>query len=51
MTEQLQIDFDKITKSSGISEKDIEFKRKYLKKFIERGFSKQKTRKLEIFRH
>ena len=38
MTEQLQIDFDKITKTSDISEKDITFKKKYLKKFIERGF-------------
>ena len=38
MTEQLQIDFDKITKKSDISEKDIAFKKKYLKKFIERGF-------------
>ena len=38
MTEQLQIDFDKTTKSSDISEKDIAFKKKYLKKFIERGF-------------
>ena len=38
MTEQLQIDFDKTTKSSEISEKDIAFKKKYLKKFIERGF-------------
>ena len=42
MTEQLQIDFDKITKSLNISEKDIEFKRKYLKKFIERGFPNRK---------
>ena len=42
MTEQLQIDFDKITKSSGISEKDIELKRKYLEKFIVRGFPNRK---------
>jgi len=42
MTEQLQIDFDKITKSLNISENDIEFKRKYLKKFIERGFPNRK---------
>ena len=27
MTEQLQIDFDKIIKSSDFSEKDIEFKK------------------------
>ena len=42
MTEQLQIDFDKIIKSLNISKKDIEFKRKYLKKFIERGFPNRK---------
>ena len=42
MIEQLKIDFDKIIKSSNISEKDIEFKRKYLKKFIERGFPNRK---------
>ena len=42
MTEQLQIDFDKITKSSNISENDIELKRKYLKKFIEKGFPNKK---------
>ncbi len=42
MIEQLQIDFDKIMTSSDISEKDIEFKKKYLKKFIERGFPSRK---------
>ena len=42
MTKQLQIDFDKITKSSDISEKDIDFKRMYLKKFMERGFPNRK---------
>ena len=42
MTEQLQMDFDKIIKSSGVSEKDIEFKRKYLEKFIEKGFPNRK---------
>ena len=42
MTEQLQIDFDKIIKSSGISEKDVELKRKYLEKFIVRGFPNRK---------
>jgi len=41
MTEQLQIDFDKTTKSSDFSEKDIAFKKKYLKKFIEKGFPKK----------
>jgi len=42
MTEQIQIDFDKTTKSSDISDKDIELKRKYLKKFIEKGFPNRK---------
>ena len=42
MTEQLQTDFDKITKSSDISQKDIELKRKYLKKFIDKGFPNRK---------
>ena len=42
MTEQLKKDFDKISKSSSISNKDIEFKRKYLNKFIERGFPNKK---------
>ena len=42
MTEQLQTDFDKITKSLNISDKDTESKRKYLKKFIERGFPNRK---------
>tara|TARA_B100001057_G_scaffold83350_1_gene79032 strand:+ start:148 stop:1395 length:1248 start_codon:yes stop_codon:yes gene_type:complete len=42
MNEQLQIDFDKITKSLDFSKKDIEFKKKYLKKFIERGFPNRK---------
>ena len=42
MNEQLQIDFDKITKSFDISQKDIELKRKYLKNFIEKGFPSRK---------
>ena len=42
MTEQLQLDFDKIVKTSNISEKDIELKRKYLKRFIENGFPNRK---------
>ena len=42
MTEQLQIDFDKTNKSLDISEKDTESKRKYLKKFIEKGFPNRK---------
>ena len=42
MIEQLQKDFEKITKSSDISVKDAEFKRKYLNKFIEKGFPSKK---------
>ncbi len=42
MTERIQIDFDRIVNSSGFSEKDIEFKRKYLNKFIEKGFPNKK---------
>tara|TARA_Y100001970_G_scaffold229330_1_gene284432 strand:- start:1228 stop:2475 length:1248 start_codon:yes stop_codon:yes gene_type:complete len=42
MTEQPLIDFDKIIKSSNFSEKDIEFKKKYLQKFIEKGFPNRK---------
>ena len=42
MTEQLQIDFDNAINSSGISEKDIELKKKYLKKFMEKGFPNRK---------
>ena len=38
MTEKIQIDFDKINKSLDISDKDKEFKKKYLKKFIEKVF-------------
>ncbi len=42
MTDQLQIDFDNITKSLDISEKDIELKKKYLRKFIDKGFPNKK---------
>ena len=42
MKEQLQIDFDNITKSLDFSKKDIEFKKRYLKKFIEKGFPNRK---------
>ena len=40
MTEKLQLDFDKIMKTSDFSKKDIDFKKNYLEKFIEGGFSK-----------
>jgi Fe-S cluster assembly protein SufD len=42
MTEQLQLDFDKIIKTSNISKKNIDSKRNYLKKFIESGFPNRK---------
>ena len=32
MTEQLQLDFDKIIKTSNISKKDIDFKKKLFRK-------------------
>ena len=44
MKEQLKTDFEKILKISNYSEKDIEFKKNYLNKFIESGFP---SRKLE----
>jgi Fe-S cluster assembly protein SufD len=42
MTEQLQLDFDKIIKTSNISKKNIDSKRNHLKKFIESGFPNRK---------
>ena len=42
MTDQLQSDFDKITKTSNISKKEIDSKRNYLEKFIESGFPNRK---------
>ena len=42
MTEQLQLDFDKIIKTSNFSKKDIDFKKNYLEKFIEGGFPNRK---------
>ena len=42
MTEQLQIDFEKILKTSDISQNEIDKKRSYLKKFIESGFPNRK---------
>ena len=44
MTEQIKTDFEKIVKTSAFSEKDVEFKKMYLNKFLETGFP---TRKLE----
>ena len=42
MTEQLQLDFNKILKTSNISKKNIVSKRNHLKKFIESGFPNRK---------
>ncbi|MBD1153117.1 SufD family Fe-S cluster assembly protein [Pelagibacterales bacterium SAG-MED24] len=42
MTEQLQLDFNKILKTSNISKKNIDSKRNHLKKFIESGFPNRK---------
>ncbi len=42
MTEKLQLDFDKITKTLNISKKEIDLKRNYLEKFIEKGFPSRK---------
>ena len=44
MREQLITDFEKILKISNFSEKDIEFKKDHLNKFIKKGFP---SRKLE----
>ncbi len=42
MNEQLQLDFDKIIKTYKISEKEIQLKKNFLKKFIENGFPNRK---------
>ena len=42
MTEQVKSDFDKIVKTLDISKKEIDFKKNYLKKFIENGFPNRK---------
>ena len=42
MTEQLQLDFEKILKTSDISQNEVDTKRSYLKKFIESGFPNRK---------
>ena len=42
MSEQLQSDFDKIIKTLKISEKEIQLKKSFLKKFIENGFPNKK---------
>ena len=42
MSEQLQSDFDKITKTLKISEDEIQIKKNFLKKFIKSGFPNRK---------
>ncbi len=42
MTEQLELDFNKIAKKLDISEKDIKLKRKFLEKFMKNGFPNKK---------
>ena len=42
MTEQLQLDFEKILKISDISQNEVDTKRNYLNKFIESGFPNKK---------
>ena len=42
MSEQLQLDFDKITKTSKISEEEIQIKKFFLNKFIKSGFPNRK---------
>ena len=42
MTEQLQLDFDKIIKTSDLPKEDVQIKRNFLKKFIKNGFPNRK---------
>ena len=42
MSEQLQLDFDKIIKTSKFSNEEIQSKKFFLKKFIENGFPNRK---------
>ena len=42
MSEQLQLDFDKIIKTSKFSNEEIQSKKDFLKKFIENGFPNRK---------
>ena len=42
MKEKLRIDFDKILKITGFSEKEIETKKHFLERFIENGFPNRK---------
>ncbi len=42
MTEQIKIDFEKIVKTSALTEKDVELKKKHLNKFLDTGFPSKK---------
>ena len=42
MSEQLQSDFEKILKTSKISEEETQLKKDFLNKFIENGFPNRK---------
>ena len=42
MTEQIKTDFEKTFKTSAFSESDVEFKKTFLNKFIEKGFPNKK---------
>ena len=42
MSEQLQSDFDKLVKNSKFSNREIQFKKDFLNKFIESGFPNRK---------
>ena len=42
MSEQLQSDFDKIVKTSKLSNEEIQFKKNFLNNFKKRGFPNRK---------
>ncbi len=42
MSEQLQLDFDKIVKTSNFTNEEIQFKKNYLNNFIKKGFPNRK---------
>ncbi|MDC2987685.1 SufD family Fe-S cluster assembly protein [Candidatus Pelagibacter sp.] len=42
MSEQLQLDFDKLVKTSKFSNEEIQFKKNFLKNFIKKGFPNRK---------
>ena len=44
MSEQLQSDFDKIVKTSKLSNEEIQFKKNFLNNFKKRGFPNRKKK-------